>query len=120
MNPGTLLIRADASITTGSGHVMRCLALAQAWQDAGGTVRAAMTEATPAIEERLRREAMEVTRLAATPGSEDDAARTSRLGQDLQTAWVVIDGYRFDSTYQEAIKSSGLRFLLIDDDGRAD
>ena len=120
MNPGTLLIRADASITTGSGHVMRCLALAQAWQDAGGTVMAVMVEATPAIEERLRREAIEVTRLAATPGTEDDAAHTARLAQDLQTAWVVIDGYQFDSAYQASLKSCGLRVLLIDDDGQSD
>jgi UDP-2,4-diacetamido-2,4,6-trideoxy-beta-L-altropyranose hydrolase len=120
MNPGTLLIRADASIATGSGHAMRCLALAQAWQDAGGIAMAVMAESTPAIEERLRREAIEVTRLAAVPGSEDDAVRTARLAQDRRTAWVVIDGYRFDSTYQAAIKSSGLRILLIDDDGQAD
>ena len=120
MNPGTLLIRADASIATGSGHVMRCLALAQVWQDAGGTVMAVMAEATPAIEERLGREAIDVTRLAATPGTEDDALRTAGLAKDLRTAWVVIDGYRFDSTYQAAIKSSGLRVLLVDDDGRAD
>jgi UDP-2,4-diacetamido-2,4,6-trideoxy-beta-L-altropyranose hydrolase len=120
MNPGTLLIRADASITTGSGHVMRCLALAQAWQDAGGTVMTVMAEATPAIEERLRREAIEVTRLAAVPGTEDDALRTAGLAKDLHAAWVVIDGYRFDSTYQASLKSCGLRVLLIDDDVHAD
>ena len=120
MTPGTLLIRADASIATGSGHVMRCLALAQAWQDAGGTVMAVLAEATPAIEERLRREAIEVTRLAAIPGAEDDAARTARRAQDLHTAWVVIDGYRFDSAYQASLKSCGLCVLLIDDDVQAD
>ncbi len=32
---------------------MRCLALAQAWQDIGGPVVFAMAETTPAVEERL-------------------------------------------------------------------
>ena len=36
---GTLIIRADATPAIGHGHLMRCLALAQAWQDAGGRGR---------------------------------------------------------------------------------
>jgi len=120
MNPGVLLIRADASAATGTGHVMRCLALAQAWQDAGGMALAVAAEATATIEERLRREGIEVARLEATPGSDDDACRTVALAQNRQAAWVVIDGYRFDSAYQTSLKSSGLRVLLIDDDVHAD
>ena len=38
MGSQALVIRADANIAIGTGHVMRCLALAQAWQDAGGRV----------------------------------------------------------------------------------
>ena len=35
--PLHLFIRADANSQVGAGHVMRCLALAEAWQDAGAT-----------------------------------------------------------------------------------
>src|SRR6266852_3418015 len=33
-----LTVRADAYGAIGIGHVMRCLALAQAWRESGGTV----------------------------------------------------------------------------------
>lgn len=32
----TLFLRADANPRMGTGHLMRCLALAQAWKEAGG------------------------------------------------------------------------------------
>jgi UDP-2,4-diacetamido-2,4,6-trideoxy-beta-L-altropyranose hydrolase len=114
-NPGTLLIRADASAIIGSGHVMRCLALAQAWQDAGGKGLIAMAEATPAIEKTLRREGVEIASLNAEPGGTKDATSTTRLAEEHNAAWVVVDGYRFGSDYQSAVKSSGVRLLIIDD-----
>ncbi len=114
-----LLIRADASTQIGTGHVMRCLALAQAWQDAGGHAIFAMAMEAPAVETRLKREGVDVIRLLFPPGSREDAIQTARLAQSVGTPWVVADGYHFGADYQRLIKDSGLRLLFIDDNGHA-
>jgi UDP-2,4-diacetamido-2,4,6-trideoxy-beta-L-altropyranose hydrolase len=114
----TLVIRADASVAIATGHVMRCLALAQAWQDAGGNVVFAMAESTPAIDARLRSEGMEIVRLDVPPNSIEDARDLSSLMLDRHAEWVVVDGYRFDSEYQRNLKNAGLRLLFVDDLGQ--
>jgi UDP-2,4-diacetamido-2,4,6-trideoxy-beta-L-altropyranose hydrolase len=114
-----LLIRCDASVPIGTGHVMRCLALAQAWQDAGGRAIFAMAETTPAIEERIRGEKMSVLRVAQPPGSSADAVQTCRLGRQASADWVVVDGYVFGADYQANLHEAGLRILVVDDHGRA-
>ena len=116
---GSLLFRADASIAIGTGHVMRCLALAQAWQDAGGDAVFAMAEATPSVVERLQREGMERIQLKAEPGSVDDGHETIALARGKRAAWVVVDGYRFGADYQVALTQAGLKVLFIDDNGHA-
>jgi UDP-2,4-diacetamido-2,4,6-trideoxy-beta-L-altropyranose hydrolase len=120
MPPGTLIIRADASIAMGTGHVMRCLALAQAWQDAGGECIFAMTEATPSVEERVRSEKIETVAITARAGSPQDAAQLSELAGNARARWVVVDGYQFDVEYQGRVKAAGLKLMLIDDTGHAD
>ncbi len=48
-----LVIRADANTKIGTGHVMRCLALAEARQETGGDVYFLTAFKLPAIETRL-------------------------------------------------------------------
>ncbi|MGD0792422.1 MAG: UDP-2,4-diacetamido-2,4,6-trideoxy-beta-L-altropyranose hydrolase [Terriglobales bacterium] len=119
MKPGVLLIRADASFAIGTGHVMRCLALAQAWRDAGGHAIFMMADATPAVEERLRNEGFEVARAAVRVGSAADAEETAQLAHKHGASWVVVDGYEFGAEYQASLKSRGLKVLFIDDNGHA-
>ncbi len=114
-----LLFRTDASVAIGTGHVMRCLALAQAWCDTGGHATFAMAETTPAAEERLRSEGFEVVRVAFRVGSVNDAEETERLAHEYSVSWVVVDGYEFGAEYQAGLKSRGLKLLFVDDNGHA-
>jgi len=113
---GTLLIRADASAPIGTGHVMRCLALAQAWQDVGGTALFAMAQSTDSIRTRLTHESCEVMNVARDG---NDLSQTVSLAHSKNCEWVVVDGYQFDGNYQHGLKAAGLRVLFLDDYGHA-
>ena len=116
---GTLLIRADGNVAMGTGHVMRCLALAQAWQDSGGRSVFVMAENTPSLERRLQDEGIEVDRLAAAAGTTDDAEATGSIARRRKADWVVVDGYQFGAAYQLAIKTAGFKLLFLDDNVHA-
>ncbi|NJN67365.1 MAG: hypothetical protein HC884_11960 [Chloroflexaceae bacterium] len=118
-NSPRLAIRADGSSSIGTGHVMRCLALAQAWQDRGGRVVFAMAETTPALRERLEAENIPVVCFSAVTGSQEDAQRTLSLARQVEAGWVVADGYHFGAAYQQVVKEAGLRLLLVDRNGGA-
>jgi len=98
---------------------MRCLALAQTWQDAGGEVLFVLVSSVPALESRLKAEGLEVVHLASVAGSADEVRQTLALAGNRGAAWVVADGYQFGAQYQRAIKQAGLHLLFVDDYGHA-
>lgn len=119
MSVGTLLIRADASVAIGTGHVMRCLALGQAWQDVGGRVVFAMAERTDAIQNRLSAESCEIANIASKAGTVEDAAQTIALASQQNSEWIVVDGYSFTAKYQADLKSAACKVLFLDDYAQA-
>jgi UDP-2,4-diacetamido-2,4,6-trideoxy-beta-L-altropyranose hydrolase len=112
-----VLFRVDVSVAMGTGHGMRCIALAQAWQDQNGMCVFAAAESTSASEARLRAEKFEFVRITASPGSLQDAAQLVQLGIARHAGWIVVDGYQFGVEYQRAVKAAGLKLLVIDDTG---
>ena len=116
----TLVIRADASTEIGIGHVMRCLALAKAWQNRGGYPIFVTAAGSGLIEARLKSEEMEVMYLSDRPGSIDDASRTADIAHERNASWILTDGYDFSGGYQQIIKETGMSLLFIDDNGHAD
>jgi UDP-2,4-diacetamido-2,4,6-trideoxy-beta-L-altropyranose hydrolase len=111
----TLFIRADASAEIGAGHVMRCLALAQAWQKTDGSAIFALAAGGIELESRIRSEGAEVVRIHAQPGSREDADQTMSLCTRLQAEWLVIDGYHFSANYRRSMRSASPNLLLMDD-----
>lgn len=94
---------------------MRCLALAQAWQDVGGTVALAAAELPETLALRLAREQLGLHRLDVPVANEADAAATAQIAQQTGAVWVAVDGYRFKAEYLEALGRTGFRILSLDD-----
>lgn len=118
--PNTLIIRADASLAMGTGHVMRCLALAQAWRHTGGSCTFAMSDPPLAIRELLRAEGCDVLQFDSSAGSEEDARELANLCRFLEADFVVVDGYQFGARYQACIKEQNVTLLIVDDNGHAE
>jgi UDP-2,4-diacetamido-2,4,6-trideoxy-beta-L-altropyranose hydrolase len=113
------LFRTDASFTMGTGHVMRCIALAQAAQDVRGCAAFVMAESTHGIRARLTEESYEVFSIACAVASEDDSLQTAALARETQADWIVVDGYRFGGEYQRVLKAAGFKVVFLDDYGHA-
>ncbi len=102
----------------GTGHIMRCLALAKAWRQAGGRAVFAVSTLTSSMRSKLESETFEVISLKSLPP--EDADETAALCKKIDAMWLILDGYHFDADYQRRIKDAGLRLFLVDDHGSAD
>jgi len=109
------VIRADASTQIGTGHFMRCLALAQAWKDIGSKITFITTCTQESLLQRIRDEGCDLKTIAQNYPAPGDWNCTKDTLATNPNAWLVLDGYHFDEAYQQQVKSAGSRLLVIDD-----
>lgn len=109
-----LLIRADADPATGTGHVMRMKALAQAWCRRGGVVVFATVRLSSEILGRLE-EFEVIQRQDVEPGTEEDAIWTLSIAREAGVGLLVVDGYAYGSDFQRAVQKAGLKLAVVCD-----
>jgi UDP-2,4-diacetamido-2,4,6-trideoxy-beta-L-altropyranose hydrolase len=110
-----LVLRADATTGSGTGHMMRTLALAQAWIDAGGQARWLVADAPSSLRERIEAEDIGIVPLRAGAGSPGDAAAVRAALTGDGAAMAVIDGTAFGPAYLADLHDVRDRVLVIDD-----
>lgn len=129
-------IRVDASAAIGTGHLKRCLSLAQALIEAGADVRFICRRIDAVAEQVLTGVPAPVSWLATPAGPmsrapdapphaawagvppTQDAHDTVQALHDWTPDWLVVDHYALDARWHRAVRSAlGCRVLVIDDTG---
>lgn len=109
-----VIIRADASVTLGSGHVMRCLTLAGSLRDAGHEVAFISCEGPGHLNEAVEQVGYPVFRLSPSSPRESEqvAEILARLGD---VDWLVVDHYAWSTEQETPLRALARRILVIDD-----
>jgi len=136
MNAMKVTFRADASLRIGTGHVMRCLTLADALKTRGAECRFICREFPGNLIEFIRGKSFPVQALPDSkstdvrqPGSEPLLAHRTWLGatqrQDAaqsvpalaawQPDWLIVDHYALDAQWEKGLNPHYLKLMVIDD-----
>lgn len=113
------LFRVDASAEIGTGHVMRCMTLAEVLKDHGVESHFACQDIPGNMIETIRANGYAVHSLSGTESLASDqlrdAGQTLRIATDVCPDWLIVDSYALDATWHRVVRDSGNRLLVIDD-----
>ena len=129
-----VVFRADASITIGHGHVVRCLSLAEALREHGAAVSFVCRELGGHLFDLIGTQGFTVNRLPALKTgtrAKDISAHAAELGATWQEDakqtiaaiavsgetpdWLVVDHYNLDARWETALRPHAKRLMVIDD-----
>ena len=124
--------RADASLTIGTGHIMRCLTLAGALRGYGAECIFFSRDHPGNLHQLVREQGFQLMQLGpvdetscakgAAGGKhwlgvdqQRDAEDTLALVDGLAVNWMVVDHYGIDAAWERALRQRCARILVIDD-----
>jgi UDP-2,4-diacetamido-2,4,6-trideoxy-beta-L-altropyranose hydrolase/UDP-4-amino-4,6-dideoxy-N-acetyl-beta-L-altrosamine N-acetyltransferase len=112
------VFRADASFELGSGHVMRCLALARVLRDEGASCRFVCGDLPGHLGARITGEGFELALLPAGDGHHHwrgDAEATIAALAGIDVDVLVVDHYGLDARWEQALQAHCGKIVAIDD-----
>lgn len=109
-----VLIRADAGVSLGIGHVMRCLTLAEVLVALGAQVSFACRMLPGHQVARITDAGHQVVALAAD-AQDDIAALHDALPEQAWFDWIIVDHYQLDARWERAARQWAKRIMVIDD-----
>jgi UDP-2,4-diacetamido-2,4,6-trideoxy-beta-L-altropyranose hydrolase len=108
-----ILFRTDASVEIGTGHVVRCAALAQRLRESGHEVEFVCRDWAGNLNGWLTTQGFRVT----LPTGKDAVATKAIIGA-RHFDWIVVDHYELGAEWEASLSSSITRIMAFDDIGR--
>jgi UDP-2,4-diacetamido-2,4,6-trideoxy-beta-L-altropyranose hydrolase len=114
------LIRADASQSIGTGHVVRCATLAHQLTAAGHSVLFLCRRQPGDLVSWLEAQGLPVAPLSSGDHDQSqDAAVCCNLAGPSRYDWLIVDHYALGDVWERAMSDIACRVLAVDDLGRA-
>jgi UDP-2,4-diacetamido-2,4,6-trideoxy-beta-L-altropyranose hydrolase len=114
-----ILFRVDSSFDIGTGHVMRCLTLAQMLKEAGCTVSFAMKVCSGDLCDYAESQGFSVFRLFYDSYLTQavDAQCTIEVIKQFKNPvdWCIVDHYQLDGWWERKIQKHVAKIMVIDD-----
>jgi UDP-2,4-diacetamido-2,4,6-trideoxy-beta-L-altropyranose hydrolase len=112
-----IVFRTDASPAIGTGHLARCLVLAEALRDRGAEVCFVSADEKGLTEKILAPKNLPLLKLPAAGHQAEDAENTSARLRDagLQPDWLVVDHYRLGLKWEKSLRPLAGRIMVIED-----